>query len=98
MPPANGDPARVVAVVRGRVQAVGFRYFVVGEARRMGVHGFVRNLYDGRSVEVVAEGQRADLEALLVRLREGPPGAHVDAVDTEWMLALGNFRGFGVRA
>ncbi len=88
----------MVAVVRGRVQAVGFRYFVVGEAQRVGVQGFVRNLYDGRSVEVVAEGRRADLESLLARLREGPPGADVNAVDADWMLALGQFRGFGVRA
>jgi acylphosphatase len=88
----------MVAEVRGQVQAVGFRYFVVDQAQHAGVRGFVRNLYDGRSVEVVAEGQRADLEALLVRLREGPPGAQVDAVDTKWMLARGHFRGFGVRA
>ena len=56
----------------GRVQGVGFRYFVLDEAARLDLHGFTRNLSDGRSVEVVAEGRRTNLEALLARLRARP--------------------------
>ena len=74
---------RVRAFVSGRVQGVGFRYFTQHEARRLGLNGYVRNLPDGR-VEVVAEGSRRALEALVSALREGPAGAWVRGVQVEW--------------
>jgi len=67
-------------IVRGRVQGVGFRAFVVREARRLGLDGFTRNLPDG-SVEVVASGHPLQLELLVERLRSGPPLSQVDAVE-----------------
>lgn len=84
------------AVVRGRVQGVGFREFVLNRARFLAVSGYVRNLPDGRSLEVVAEGSRSELEQLLEYLREGPRLARVDAVDVDWGEPTGAYEGFGV--
>lgn len=67
-------------VVRGRVQGVGFRWFVREEARAGGVAGWVRNTPDG-AVEVAANGSAVALDRLRQRLREGPPGASVTAVE-----------------
>jgi acylphosphatase len=82
--------------VRGRVQGVGFREYVFNRARFLGVSGYVRNLTDGRSVEVVAEGGRSQLEQLLEHLREGPRLSRVDGIDAEWGEATGAYDGFGV--
>jgi acylphosphatase len=67
-------------VVRGRVQGVGFRWFVEREAHMLGIAGWVRNNHDG-SVEVLAQGTRDQLAGLHSRLREGPRAARVDAVE-----------------
>ncbi len=88
--------AAVRAVVRGRVQGIGFREYVLTRARFLGLSGYVRNLPDGRSVEVVAEGARPDLEQLLDYLREGPRISRVDDVDAEWREATGAYDGFSV--
>jgi acylphosphatase len=86
---------RLHASVRGVVHGVGFRYFVLEAARRLGLNGWVANRYDG-SVEVVAEGPEERLESLLARLREGPRSAIVEGVDTSWSAATGEFTGFEV--
>src|SRR5271163_3551128 len=67
-------------VVRGRVQGVGFRWFVEREAHILGIAGWVRNNADG-GVEVLAQGTRDQLSGLRSRLREGPRAARVDAVE-----------------
>lgn len=67
-------------IVRGRVQGVGFRWFVEREAHILGIAGWVRNNHDG-SVEVLAQGTRDQLAGLHSRLREGPRAARVDAVE-----------------
>jgi acylphosphatase len=67
-------------VVRGRVQGVGFRWFVEREAHILGIAGWVRNNADG-GVEVFAQGTADQLSALRSRLREGPRAARVDAVE-----------------
>jgi acylphosphatase len=67
-------------LVRGRVQGVGFRWFVEREAHLLGVAGWVRNNADG-AVEVLAQGTRDQLSALLARLQQGPRAARVDRVD-----------------
>ena len=66
-------------VVTGRVQGVGFRWFVEREAAQLNITGWVRNCEDGR-VEVMATGSREQLSALHGRLREGPRAARVDDV------------------
>ena len=89
-------PTALRAVVRGRVQGVGFREFVLNRARFLAVSGYVRNRPDGRSLEVIAEGPRSDLEQLLAYLREGPRMSRVDAVDADWSEPTGAYEGFGV--
>jgi acylphosphatase len=93
MPPADRSAFR--AVVKGRVQGVGFRYSAAREARRLRVTGEVANMPDG-SVEVVAEGDPVSLEAFLEWLHRGPPGAHVNAVDVQRGPATGRFTRFDV--
>lgn len=66
--------------MRGRVQGVGFRWFVEREAHILGIAGWVRNNHDG-SVEVLAHGTRDQLTGLHGRLREGPRAARVDVVE-----------------
>lgn len=68
--------------VAGRVQGVGFRYFVRVQARDLGLTGRVRNLRDG-SVEVEAAGPEPALADLREALREGPRGARVESVEEE---------------
>ena len=81
-------------VVRGRVQGVGFRWFVEREAHMLGVSGWVRNNADG-SVEVLAMGTREQLSGLRSRLQQGPRAARVDAVeekDAQPVAGLKSFR------
>jgi acylphosphatase len=82
-------------VVSGRVQGVGYRYFVLREAERLGLGGFARNLPDG-SVEVVAEGSEEVLGQLESRLRAGPSFASVAAVDRAPVPPRGD-AGFHIR-
>jgi acylphosphatase len=88
---------RLDATVMGRVQGVGFRYFVLREAMSLGLEGWVANTSNG-SVRCVAEGPRTGLETLLERLRSGPPAAIVERVSEAWMPATGTLGPFGVRS
>jgi acylphosphatase len=89
------DIARLHVIVSGLVQGVGFRQYTVHHASRLGLTGWVANRRD-RKVEVVAEGPRADLEALLEAVREGPPVAMVRDVNVTWLAATGEFHRFDV--
>ncbi|ADI14129.1 acylphosphatase [Truepera radiovictrix] len=86
----SGTPERLrlSALVSGSVQGVGYRAFVRRLALDAGLCGYAENLDDGR-VEVVAEGERGELEALLHQLRRGPAHAEVRAVDVTWGEASG---------
>ena len=68
------------ALVRGRVQGVGFRWFVRERARELGVRGWVRNRTDG-SVELEAAGDSASLQQLRELVARGPAGARVTSVE-----------------
>ena len=96
MTPA-GATVRLDATVIGRVQGVGFRYFVLREAMGLGLDGWVANTPDG-SVRCVAEGPRDQLERLLERLERRPASADVDRVSDAWMPATGTLGPFGVRS
>ena len=93
------DPAavRLDATVIGRVQGVGFRYFVLNEAMALGLTGWVANT-PGGAVRCVAEGPRDALESLEDRLNDGPSSAIVERVSTAWMPATGSFISFEVRS
>lgn len=80
---AGSDRARIDATVAGRVQGVGFRWFVLDVARRLELRGWVANEADG-SVRCVAEGPREDLEELVRELGRGPSGARVERVVPRW--------------
>jgi acylphosphatase len=91
-----GQPARLHAVVSGRVQGVAYRYFAEKRAAALGLGGWVRNLFDGR-VEVLAEGERLALESFLAELRKGPRLALVEDVEVRWESGTGEFAGFIIR-
>jgi acylphosphatase len=74
---------RLEARVVGRVQGVGYRAFVVRNARALGLGGYVRNNRDG-SVDVSAVGRTESLRRLCELLEQGPRGSHVTAVDATW--------------
>jgi acylphosphatase len=88
---------RLEATVRGRVQGVGYRYFVLRIAGRQGLTGWVANQPDG-SVRCVIEGPPDELDRIEALLREGPPGAVVDGVQGVRMPATGRFDRFEVRS
>jgi acylphosphatase len=87
---------RVHVIVQGRVQGVYFRASARDRARQLSLRGWVRNRADG-SVELLAEGDKARLEQLVVWCHGGPPGAVVTDIDVEWQEATGEFTGFVVR-
>ena len=95
--PTATPPASLDASVRGRVQGVGFRYFVLDLATDLGLVGWVANMPDG-SVRCVAEGPRRDLDTLLTALGQGPLGGRVDDVQATWGPAGGSFERFSVRS
>ncbi|MGD9519474.1 MAG: acylphosphatase [Armatimonadota bacterium] len=80
---------RVRAVISGRVQGVGFRYYLQRRGLELGLAGWVRNRGDG-SVEFVAEGPRPAIEKLLAAARMGPPSAYVTDMRVEWSPPEGN--------
>jgi acylphosphatase len=84
------------ASVRGQVQGVGYRYFVIEKARALGLDGYVRNERNG-GVEVLAQGPRPTLERLLAQLQRGPSAAQVSEVKTTWREPTEHVKGFHVR-
>ena len=76
----SGLPTVRLLRIEGRVQGVGYRWWTVGEAQRLGLDGWVRNLTDG-TVEILAIGAPAAVDALAAACRTGPTGARVEAVE-----------------
>ena len=89
----SDDEVRLTAWVHGRVQGVGFRWWTRAQALELGLTGSAANLADGR-VEVVAEGGRAECDALLERLRGGRTPGVVDTVVERFDAARGGLTGF----
>ena len=86
----------VRVVVSGRVQGVGFRFFVADAARRLDLTGYARNMESRQDVEVVASGDEDRLGKLLDLLRVGPTGARVDSVEVSELSAPPLVHGFSV--
>jgi acylphosphatase len=83
-------------LISGHVQGVGFRYFAEARATVEGVHGWVRNLPDGR-VETLVEGELESVNRIEAALRRGPSGARIDSVVVEWVDPTGRATGFSIR-
>jgi acylphosphatase len=81
--------------VSGRVQGVGFRYYVHDDARREGVTGYVRNLPDGR-VEALVEGELEAVTRVERAVRTGPAGARVENVESDVLTPGGAYKSFQV--
>jgi acylphosphatase len=86
---------RLHGVIKGDVQGVGFRYFLIRRAQALGLTGWVTNRDDG-IVEFVAEGSRPDLEQLVRAAHEGPRMALVTAVEVNWSTATGDLTQFEI--
>ncbi len=82
-------------IVTGRVQGVGFRWFVRRHAHTLGINGWVRNNRDG-SVEIWAEALKVKLEQFESLLRKGPPGAVVRSVEGVNAAAVHDYKGFDI--
>ena len=87
---------QLFVLITGRVQGVGFRNFTQRNARQLGVNGYAKNLPNGK-VEVVAEGDKTQLDALVVFLREGPRYARVDSLEIDERPFTGEYETFGIR-
>jgi acylphosphatase len=70
----------VKLTISGRVQGVGYRYWLAEEARRVGLDGWTRNTFAG-DVEALFSGDRVLVEAIVERCREGPPAAIVEHIE-----------------
>jgi len=82
-------------IIIGRVQGVGFRWFVLRRAKSLGLTGWVRNLPDG-SVEVWAEGKEETLESLDLLLKDGPSGSMVREVQSRKTTGTGRYHDFDI--
>jgi acylphosphatase len=87
---------RLSATITGRVQGVGFRWWVRSAADRMGLTGWVMNGADERTVELVAEGSAASLDELERLLHQGPPGSLVEEVEATRSAASGSYPRFEI--
>ena len=83
-------------VIGGRVQGVGFRMFVQDRASIEGIHGYVRNIEDGR-VEALVEGDEEAVDRMELALRRGPAGARVDSFEIEEVEPRRRATGFSIR-
>ncbi len=86
---------RLHVMIKGRVQGVGFRAFVLEQAFRLNLTGWVRNTWDG-NVEVLAEGDRSALDSFYSLLNPGPRGSIVESLNPEWSNSTGEFTIFRV--
>ena len=80
-------------IIQGVVQGVGYRFFVLNQARLYDVKGYVKNMPDG-TVQVVAEGDKGIVKDFVERLRIGPLSAHVTGVDVKWQEKDSGFTEF----
>jgi acylphosphatase len=91
------DLVSLHAIVQGHVQGVLFRAFVMERASELDLTGYVQNLPDGREVEVLAEGNKKQLEKLVEYLKVGPPAAKVERVVTKWSEYTGLYYHFKIK-
>ena len=93
----KSDQVCLHAIVEGRVQGVGFRNFVLENANRLELTGWVRNRWNG-DVECLAEGDRQALDKLLAALQRGTRTGYVTFVHADWLEASGEYTYFTVKS
>ena len=81
--------------ITGKVQGVGFRFFVQQQAQKLGINGWVSNKSNG-DVEALAQGEKADLEQFIAKVKEGTTFSRVDNVNLEWMNKGEQYFGFEI--
>ena len=81
--------------ISGKVQGVGFRYFVLRQAQELGITGWVSNKSNG-DVEALAQGEKADLEQFIAKVKEGPSFSRVEDVSLNWVKEAEQYFGFEI--
>ena len=87
---------QLFVLIEGKVQGVGFRNFTQMNAKQLGINGYAKNLPNGK-VEVVAEGDKAQLDALVALLKKGPRYARVDSLHVDERPFTAEYKTFGIR-
>ena len=87
---------QLFVLISGKVQGVGFRNFTQMNAKQLGINGYAKNLPNGK-VEVVAEGDKSQLDALVALLKQGPRFARVDSLEVDERPFTGEYKTFGIR-
>lgn len=82
--------------VYGKVQGVGFRYYTLRQANKLGVKGWVRNVQDG-TVEIVAQGDPASLDKLSAAVKQGSPASKVKRIHVEEIDGMNRYSSFQVK-
>lgn len=82
--------------VKGRVQRVGFRYFVVQKASEIGIKGYVKNLANG-DVLLIAQGTKSEIETLIDYLKIGNTLSRADSIILNWINTLSEFSSFSIK-
>ena len=81
--------------ITGKVQGVGFRFFVQQQARELDINGWVSNKSNG-AVEALAQGEKADLEQFIAKVKEGPSFSRVEDVSLNWVKEAEQYFGFEI--
>jgi len=89
------DNLTVNMKITGKVQGVGFRYFVLRQAQELGILGWVNNKPNG-DVEAFAQGEKADLERFIAKVKEGPSFSRVEDVSLNWVKEAEQYFGFEI--
>ena len=89
------DNLTVNMKITGKVQGVGFRYFVLRQAQELGINGWVSNKSNG-NVEAFAQGEKADLERFIAKVNEGPSFSRVEDVSLNWLNEGEQYFGFEI--
>jgi len=95
MPPQSENILTVNIKITGKVQGVGFRYFVLRQAQELGITGWVSNKPNG-DVEALAQGEKADLEQFIAKVKQGPSFSSVDDVILNWEDGQVNYTSFEI--
>jgi len=90
------EKVRVHVFISGRVQGVLFRASTQNQAYKLGIHGWVKNRWNGQ-VEAIFEGDEEAVQKMISWVHHGPPGAIVENVKIEWEKYEGEFTGFSIR-